>query len=65
MGLEQIVNRLASMDAISFRAITRSAFIPISIARCGYALPKNESDAMKLIDIDLEIKKPLMINYSV
>ena len=60
--LEEIVYRLATVDGISIRAITKSEFICESIVKCGYVLPKNESDVMKLIYQDFEKKKKLMIN---
>ena len=61
-SLDEIVSRLATVDGISIRAIIRSEFIRESIMKCGYVLPKNESDVMKLIYKDFETKKQIMIN---
>lgn len=54
---QEIVTKLAVVDGISIRAITRSNFIRESIAKCTKPLPKNESDVMGLIHKSYEEKK--------
>jgi len=60
-SLEEIISKLAAVDGISIRAITRSEFIRESISKQGFKLPKNESDVMKLINDHFQAIKNKMI----
>ena len=60
-GLDKIVSKLAAVDGISVRTITRSKFIRESIAKRGFKLPKNETDVMKLIRHHFKAMKNKMI----
>lgn len=59
--LHSIVADLAT-DGISIRAITRNKYIRESIQKDGFNLPANESDVMKLIHVEYQNKKELMVN---
>lgn len=61
ISLEEIVSKLAAVDGISIRAITRSEFIRESIAKHGFKLPKNETDVMTLIHDHFQGMKNQMI----
>ena len=56
-SLQEIVSKMATVDGISIRAITRSEFIRESVITRGFKLPKNETDVMKLIQNHFEAKK--------
>lgn len=58
--LEGIVADLAT-DGISIRAITRNKYIRESIQKDGFHLPANETSVMKLVHIEYENKKQIMI----
>lgn len=60
-SLEEIISKLAAVDGISIRAITRSEFIRESISNRGYKLPKNETDVMQLIHDHFKVMKEKMI----
>jgi len=60
-SLEEIISKLAAVDGISIRAITRSEFIRESISNRGYKLPKNETDVMQLIHDHFKAMKEKMI----
>lgn len=61
-SLEEIVSKLAAVDGISIRAITRSEFIRESIAKCTKGLPKNETDVMNLVHKYYMVKKTEIIH---
>jgi hypothetical protein len=62
-NFEETVAKLASVDGITIRAITKSEFIRESIYnKFGKSLPKNESDVMQLILMDYMKKSSEIIN---